>query len=74
LPESVKKSGRTFPEFRLERFGKVKFIAESGARRDFGQAREKRGLNFTTAGSINNGSRLSGMRLLMAAIQRYGRY
>ena len=42
--------------------------------RDFGQAREKRGLNFTTAGSINNGSRLSGMRLLMAAIQRYGRY
>jgi uroporphyrinogen decarboxylase len=42
--------------------------------RDFEQAREKRGLNFTTAGSINNGSRLSGMRLLMAAIQRYGRY
>jgi len=42
--------------------------------RDFGQAREKRGLNFTTAGSINNGSRLSGMRLLMAAGQRYGRY
>ena len=42
--------------------------------RDFDQAREKRGLNFTTAGSINNGSRLSGMRLLMAAIQRYGRY
>ncbi|MFW5894145.1 MAG: uroporphyrinogen decarboxylase family protein [Verrucomicrobiota bacterium] len=42
--------------------------------RDFDQAREKRGLNFTAAGSINNGSRLSGMRLLMAAIQRYGRY
>jgi uroporphyrinogen decarboxylase len=42
--------------------------------RDFHQAREKRGLNFTTAGSINNGSRLTGMRLLMAAIQRYGRY
>lgn len=42
--------------------------------RDFDQAREARGLNFTTAGSINNGSRLSGMRLLMAAIQRYGRY
>lgn len=42
--------------------------------RDFDQAKEKRGLNFTTAGSINNGSRLSGMRLLMAAIQRYGRY
>jgi uroporphyrinogen decarboxylase len=42
--------------------------------RDFDQAREKRGLMFTSAGSINNGSRLSGMRLLMAAIQRYGRY
>ncbi len=42
--------------------------------RDFDQARSARGLNFATAGSINNGSRLSGMRLLMAAIQRYGRY
>jgi len=42
--------------------------------RDFDQARETRGLNFTTAGSINNGSRLRGMRLLMAAVQRYGRY
>jgi uroporphyrinogen decarboxylase len=42
--------------------------------RDFEQAKEKRGLNFKTAGSINNGSRLSGMRLLMAAIQRHGRY
>ena len=42
--------------------------------RDFAQARESRGLVFATAGSINNGSRLTGMRLLMAAIQRYGRY
>jgi uroporphyrinogen decarboxylase len=42
--------------------------------RDFGQAKAKRGLRFSTAGSINNGSRLTGMRLLMAAIQRYGRY
>jgi len=42
--------------------------------RDFEQAREKRGLDFTAAGSINNGSRLRGMRLLMAAIQRHGRY
>ena len=42
--------------------------------RDFDQARETRGLNFATAGSVNNGSRLTGMRLLMAAIQRYGRY
>ena len=42
--------------------------------RDFEMAREKRGLNFATAGSVNNGSRLTGMRLIMAAIQRYGRY
>lgn len=42
--------------------------------RDYEQAREKRGLLFATAGSINDGSRLTGMRLIMAAIQRYGRY
>jgi hypothetical protein len=27
-----------------------------------------------TAGSINNGSRLTGMRLIMSAIQHFGRY
>lgn len=42
--------------------------------RDFDMARERRGLVFATAGSINNGTRLSSMRLVMAAIQRYGRY
>ena len=42
--------------------------------RDFDQARAQRGLVFATAGSINNGSRLTGMRLIMAAIQEYGRY
>ena len=42
--------------------------------RDFERARDKRGLMFSTAGSINNGSRLTGMRLIMAAIQEYGRY
>jgi uroporphyrinogen decarboxylase len=42
--------------------------------RDFDQARAHRGLLFTTAGSVNNGSRLTGMRLIMAAIQQYGRY
>ena len=42
--------------------------------RDFAQAREARGLNFATAGSINNGTRLTSMRLLMAAIQRHGGY
>jgi uroporphyrinogen decarboxylase len=42
--------------------------------RDFEMARESRGLVFGTAGSINNGSRLTGLRLIMAAIQKYGRY
>jgi uroporphyrinogen decarboxylase len=42
--------------------------------RDFEQAREKRGLVFATAGSIDNGSLLTGMRLLMSAIQHFGRY
>ena len=42
--------------------------------RDFEMARESRGLVFATAGSINNGSRLTGLRLIMAAIQKYGRY
>ena len=42
--------------------------------RDLERAKEKRGLVFATAGSINNGSRLTGMRLIMATIERYGRY
>ena len=42
--------------------------------RDFEQAQAQRGLVFATAGSINNGSRLTGLRLIMAAIQEFGRY
>jgi uroporphyrinogen decarboxylase len=42
--------------------------------RDFKMAREKRGLLFMTAGSINNGSRLTSMRLIMSAIQHFGRF
>ena len=42
--------------------------------RDFEMSKERRGLWFTTAGSINDGSRLAGMRLLMSATQRFGRY
>ena len=42
--------------------------------RDFEMVRESRGLSWETAGSINNGTRLTSMRLAMAAIQRYGRY
>ncbi len=49
-------------------------IAE--VKRDSEMARENdiRGVNFTTAGSINNGSLLTSMRTVMAAIQNYGRY
>ena len=49
-------------------------IAE--VKRDCEAARENdaRGLNLTTAGSINNGSLLTSMRTVMAAIQNYGRY
>ena len=42
--------------------------------RDFDLARSQRGLMFATAGSINNGTRLTSMRLVMSTIQRYGRY
>lgn len=47
-------------------------IAE--VRRDCEMAKDARGLNVTTAGSINNGSKLTSMRAVMFAIQNYGRY
>ena len=49
-------------------------IAE--VKRDCEMAKEGdlRGLNLTTAGSINNGSLLTSMRVVMAAIQNFGRY
>jgi len=58
--------------FTYSRNEEVNMVAEF--LRDFERSKEKRGLVFATAGSINNGSRLTGMRLLMAAIQRYGRF
>ena len=42
--------------------------------RDYEMIGDSRGLCFAMAGSIDNGSRLTGMRLIMAAIQRHGRY
>lgn len=49
-------------------------IAE--VKRDCEMAKEKdlRGVNITTAGSINNGSSLLSMRAVMYAIQQYGQY
>jgi len=58
--------------FTFSRNEEEKIVAEF--LRDFDMARESRGFVFSTAGSINNGSRLTGMRLIMAAIQKYGRY
>jgi uroporphyrinogen decarboxylase len=58
--------------FTFSRNEEVNMVAE--LLRDHEMAREQRGVVFATAGSINNGSRLTGMRLLMAAIREYGRY
>ena len=70
LPKAVI-HGQLAP-FTFSRNEEVEIVAEF--LRDFEMAREHRGLVFTTAGSINDGSRLTGMRLIMAAIQEYGRY
>ncbi|MBI4979006.1 MAG: hypothetical protein HZC28_16120 [Spirochaetes bacterium] len=42
--------------------------------RDFEQSKAHRGVMYTTAGSINNGSRLTGMRLIMSTLQNHCRY
>lgn len=70
LPHAI--IGGQLAPFTYSRDEQANMVAEF--LRDFEQAREKRGLQFMTAGSVNNGSRLTGMRLLMAAVQRYGRY
>ncbi len=58
--------------FTLSRCEHANIVAEF--LRDFEQAKEKRGLLFTTAGSINNGTSLQSIRLVMSVIQHYGRY
>jgi uroporphyrinogen decarboxylase len=70
LPKAVI-NGQLAP-FTFSRNEEVNIVAEF--LRDFEMAREQRGLIFATAGSINNGSQLTGMRLIMAAIQEYGRF
>lgn len=49
-------------------------IAEVKRDCDMIRATGTRGLNISTAGSINNGSLLTSMRAVMYAIQTYGRY
>ncbi len=60
--------------FTFMRNNEEQIIAE--VKRDCEAAKENdlRGLNFKTAGSINDGSLLTSMRAVMAAIQNYGRY
>lgn len=70
LPDAVI-HGQLAP-FTFSRNDEMNIVAEF--LRDVEMARERKGLMFATAGSINNGSRLTGMRLIMAAIQEYGRY
>ena len=70
LPRAVI-SGQLAP-FTFSRNEEVNIVAEFC--RDFEMARDLRGLKFNTAGSVNAGSRLSGYRLIMAAIQKYGGY
>lgn len=70
LPDAIIE-GQLAP-FTLSRNDEVGIVRE--CLRDIAQARPARGLRFTTAGSVNNGSRLTGLRLIMSAIQRHGRF
>jgi uroporphyrinogen decarboxylase len=67
LPKAVIQ-GQLAP-FTFSRNEEAEMVAEF--LRDLEMSREKRGLIFATAGSINDGSRLSGLRLLMAAAQEF---
>ena len=67
----VRIDGQLAP-FTFMRNDEEAIIAE--VKRDCEMAKESRGLNVMTAGSINNGSLLTSMRAVMYAIQKYGRY
>lgn len=58
--------------FTFMRNNEEDIIAE--VKRDCEEAKMTGGLNVMTAGSINNGSLLTSMRTVMAAIQNFGRY
>ena len=70
LPDALIR-GQLAP-FTLSRNEEINIVAET--LRDFEMSRDGKGVMFTTAGSINNGSRLSGMRLIMSTIQNHCRY
>jgi uroporphyrinogen decarboxylase len=58
--------------FTFSRNEEVNMVAET--LRDFEMSKEKRGVVFQNAGSINNGSMLNGLRLIMHTIQNHCRY
>jgi uroporphyrinogen decarboxylase len=62
----------TLAPFTLMRNDEQAIIAE--VRRDLGESRSTRGLLVATAGSVNDGSKLTSVRAVMHAIQRYGAY
>jgi len=70
LPDAVIE-GQLAP-FTFSRDDEEGMVAE--CLRDCRQAQDARGLVFATAGSVNDGSRLTGLRLIMATVQRHGRY
>lgn len=60
--------------FTFMRNNEDEIIAEVRRDCEMIKASGTRGLNLTTAGSINNGSLLTSMRAVMYAVQTYGRY
>jgi uroporphyrinogen decarboxylase len=60
--------------FTFMRNNPEEIIAEVKRDCEMAKVGDIRGLNLTTAGSINNGSSLMSMRTVMHAIQKYGRY
>lgn len=67
LPDTVI-HGQLAP-FTFSRNETVRMVAETI--RDYEQARAERGVVFETAGSVNPGSRLSGLRLIMEVIREH---
>jgi uroporphyrinogen decarboxylase len=62
----------TLAPFTLMRNREDAIVAE--VRRDLEEAAATRGLVVTTAGSVNDGTRLTSVRAVMHAIQRYNPY
>jgi len=70
LPEALI-CGQLAP-FTFSRDERVNVVAE--LLRDFEMSKEAKGVRFSTAGSINNGSKLATLRLIMSVIQKRCRY